>query len=88
MNISTRMRGSWYAGTDSIADAIDEGTVFFCQLHGGQRISRFAALRDGYNDIIFIDDRVSVSKFGRIFHFDRNAAKTFNNLLSDESGVP
>ena len=35
-----------------------------------------------------MNHRIAVTELGSVFHFHRNAAEAFNQLLADESGMP
>ena len=61
VDIGTRVRGTGNAGTDGIADAVYKCPTAFGKLHGGQRIGRFSALRDGNHHIVAVNHRVAVT---------------------------
>ena len=88
VDIGTRVRGTGNAGTDGIADAVYKCPTAFGKLHGGQRIGRFSALRDGNHHIVAVNHRVAVTELTGILHLYRNTAEAFNQMLADEGGMP
>ena len=83
--------GMCFAGdgtTYPIHDAIDESALLLGQLNGCQGVGSLARLADGDHDIIGLDDRIGIAEFGGISHLDRNAAEMFDELLTDQAGMP
>ena len=60
----------------------------FCQFYGSQGIGGFTRLRNGNYDVIFIDNRLTVAKFGRILHLYGYAGKLFDGVHTNLSRVP
>ena len=65
-----------YAGVrrpgDARAYGVDyaeaQGVVVLCQLEGGQRVGRLAALRYGYDNVAGLDDGVAVAELRGVLH--------------------
>ena len=53
-----------------------------------QGVGRLARLADGDHDVVGLDDRIGIAEFGGISHLDRNAAEMFDELLTDQAGMP
>ena len=88
MNIGTRISRSGDAAANGITDTIDEGPLRLRKLYGSQRISRLTTLRDGNHHIIFRDNRIPVSELTGILHLHRNTTQAFDNLLTNQTGMP
>ena len=88
MGIDTRLCLPGNAGTNGIADAEDKGTGLTCQFNGRKCVGSLATLRDGNDDVVGIDDGIAVTEFGGIFHFNRNTAQTFKQLLAYQPCMP
>ena len=88
MGIGSAIADAGDGRTHYVHDAEDDGAVLFGLLDGYQRIGGFTALRDGDNDIAFVDDGVPVPEFGSVFHLHRYAAKFFDDVFGQQRRVP
>ena len=88
MNIRTRIRSPGNRRTDYITDAVDKCPFRFRQLYRSQGIGRFSRLGYGDHDISRMDHRIPVTKFRRIFHFNRDTAQIFDQMFADQSSMP
>ena len=82
------MSGTGNRRADRIANAIYKCPAAFRQFHSSQCICRLATLGDCYHHILPVNHRITVAEFGSILHFHRYAAKTLNQMLTDQSGMP
>ena len=60
----------------------------FSQLHCGQRIGRLPRLGDGNDDVILVNDWLSIAKFRGVFHLYRYAGIFFNGIHPYLCSVP
>ena len=88
VDIRTGVSGTGNRRPDSIANTIYKCSAAFCQFHSSQSIRSLTALGDCYHYILSVNHRITVTKFGSILHFHRYAAETFNQMLSNQSGMP
>ena len=88
MDVGTSIGGTWDGRADGVADAVDEGALFLCQLNGGQRVSSLTRLRDGNDNVVFSDYGIAIAELRGVLHLTGNAAERFKELFANESGVP
>ena len=88
MDVGSRVGSPRNTGADGVADAIDEGSLFLCQLDGSQRVGRLTALRDGNHYILLCHHWVTVAELRGILHLARDTAQALEELLADETRMP
>ena len=88
VDVGTGIGGTGNGRADGVADTVDEGTFFLCQLDGSQRVGRLTRLRDGNDHVVLGDYGVTIAEFGGVLHLTGNATERLEELLADESGVP
>ena len=77
---------------DRAADDVANGqrrvplALHFAQ--GGQRVGRFAALRDGEQQRVVVDRRIAIAQLAGVFHFDRNPGQLLDQIFADQRRVP
>jgi hypothetical protein len=54
----------------------------------GQRVGRFAALRDGEHQRVVVQRRIAVAQLAGVFHFHRDPAQFFDNILRHQTSMP
>ncbi len=88
VDVAPRVGGARNGRSDHVADAEDEGPLPLGELQRRQRVGRLARLRYGDQNVAFADDRMAVAELAGILHLDGYAAELFEEVLSDQSGVP
>ena len=79
------------AGDRAADDVADRQRRMALALHlaqGGQRVGRFAALRDGEQQRVVSQRRIAVAELAGVFDFDRNAGEFLDQILADQGRVP
>ncbi len=88
VGVGAGIGGAGNAAAHHVADTENGSALALGQLHGGQRVGRFAALRNGNHDVALRNHGVAVAEFGGVLHFHRNAGQVFNQVLGHQAGVP
>src|SRR5690606_29337549 len=88
MGISAGIRQPRNRGTDNIDDTEDCRTLLFGVFDGYQRISRLPTLGNSDNNVFVSDNGISIAELGSILHLHVDTAKLFNDIFSQQSGVP
>ncbi len=73
---------------DDVADGQRGVPLAFHLAQGGQRVGRFAALRDGEQQRVVVQRRIAIAQLAGVFDFDRNAGQLFDQVLADQGRVP
>src|SRR2546425_7490318 len=73
---------------DNIGDRQDFGPGITNLALGEHGVGRFAGLSNEDKKRVRRDDRIAVSIFTRIVHFDRQASQRFDHVLSRDGGMP
>ena len=88
VDVRTRIGAAGDRRAYGVADAIHECAFRLGKFDGGKRIGGLARLGYGDYNIFFANDRIAVAELRSVFHFYGDAAKRFDELLPDESGMP
>ena len=62
VDVGAAMGGAGDGGAYDVADAVEEGAFLLGELYGGQGVGRLAALADGDDDVVGVDDGVAVAE--------------------------
>ena len=73
---------------DDVADRQRRMPFAFHFAQGGQRVGRFAALRDGEQQRVAIQRRIAIAQLAGVFDFDRNAGEFLDQVFADQGRVP
>ena len=73
---------------DDVANRQRRVALAFHFAQGGQRIDRFAALRDGEQHRVGRHRRVAIPQLARVFDFDRNSRERLDHVFAHQGRVP
>ena len=88
MGITAAVGHTRNRSTHHITNREDERTFGFGELDSGEGVRRLAGLRDGNDDIVFVDDRLAVTELGRVFHLHGYLRELLNGVHSYQPGMP
>ena len=75
-------------GADHIADGQRLDPFRFRLALRGQRVRRFAGLRDDHGERVLGDDRIAIAELAAVIHFHRKARQPLDHELAGQPGVP
>src|SRR5215204_500290 len=62
--------------------------MFFGFFNGHDRISRFTTLRNRNDNVSLMNHGISITEFGRIFHFYRRPAQFLHDIFCNQPSMP
>ena len=88
MQVNSPIRLARDRAADHVHDSHHPAARRSCRAHRFQRIGGFTGLRDGDSQRAGKRQLPAITIFGRVFDHDRQACQLFNEVTTNEPGVP
>ena len=73
---------------DHVADARAPDAPAFGFAQAGQRVGRFAGLRDGEHQRVLLNRRIAVAELAGVFDLGRDMRELLEQIFADQCGMP